>query len=147
MILLGMTFIVAGTGKLISGSTAFSLYAFPSFVPPALAEAIYLSLPYIELVAGTLLILGFAVKFAASLSVLLILGFAVSNILLINHGMAECASCFGVAGSLTPTASLFLDGMMAAMAIVVFLCHRGGFLNKTFWFLEPVQKTKRCEYV
>ena len=146
MILLGMTFIVAGTGKLMSGSTAFSLYAFPAFVPPVMAEAIYSSLPYIELMVGSLLILGFAVKFAASISGLLVIGFAVSNILLINHGMAECASCFGVAGSLSPIASLFLDGIMAVLSVVVYLCCRGGFLNRAFWYFEP-RKEERCEYV
>jgi len=140
MILLGMTFIVAAMGKLVSGSTAFNLFAFPSFVPQVLAEAIYISLPYIEFVVGGLLILGIAVKFTVSLSALLIIGFAVSNILLINLGIEDCASCFGVMGSLAPTAALFLDGIMAALAMFVFFCYRGSFFNKTPWILETVHK-------
>lgn len=145
MILLGMTFIVAAMGKLLAGSTAFSLFAFPSFVPESLGKAIYLSLPYIELVVGGLLVLGFAVKFAVSLSTLLIIGFAISNILLINLGVANCASCFGVAGSFTPTASLFLDGIMALLVMVILFCYRGNFFNRTPWFLETVRKER--EYV
>ena len=140
MILLGMTFVVAATGKLMMGSMAFNLYAFPSFVPPALAEAIYISLPYVELIVGILLILGVAVKFAVSLSGLLIIGFTVSNILLINMGVEDCASCFGVAGSIAPTAALVFDGMMAVLVAVTLLCSRGSFFNMTPWIFETVNK-------
>lgn len=147
MILLGMTFIVAAMGKLMAGSTAFSLFAFPSFVPESLGKAIYISLPYLELMIGGLLVLGVAIKFAVSLSTLLIIGFAVSNILLINLGVSECASCFGIAGSLTPIASLFLDGFMTILVLVTLFCYRGSFFNRTPWFLETVHKEREDEYV
>jgi len=147
MILLGMTFIVAAIGKLLAGSTAFSLFAFPSFVPESLGKAIYISLPYLELIIGGLLVLGFAIKFAVSLSTLLIIGFATSNILLMNLGMGECANCFGAVGSFTPIASLFLDGIMAMLVIVILFCYRGSFFNRTPWFLETVHKERECENV
>jgi hypothetical protein len=128
MILLGMTFIVAAAGKLMAGTSAFDLFAFPAFVPPALGKAIYYSLPYIELVVGGLLVIGLAVKFAAGISFLLIIGFITSNALLITQGAESCANCFGLAGSFTPTASLLLDGVMALMVAVVFVFFRGGWL-------------------
>lgn len=147
MIFLGMFFVVAATGKLLSRSTAFDLFAFPSFVSPAMAEAIYTSIPYIELVVGMLLILGVAVKFATSLSVFLILGFVTSNILLISQGIQKCANCFGVAGSFTPTASLVLDGIMAVLIVVIFLCHRGSFFSITPWLLGEIPEGRESEYV
>lgn len=147
MILLGMTFIVAATGKLMMGSASFDLFAFPSFVPQALAKAIYASLPYVELVIGGLLIIGIAVRLAVSLSALLIVGFVTSNILLINLGVSDCAGCFGVMGSFTPAATLFMDGIMAALAMVILLCYRGGFFNRIPWFLEAAHGGRECEYV
>lgn len=133
-IFLGMTFIVAAIGKLMEGTTAFDLFAFPEFVPPVIAEAIYISLPYIELLVGIPLILGIAVKFVASLSSLLIIGYTVSNILLIRLGIEDCASCFGVAGSLAPTTSLYFDGVLAILVIDTLLFYRGKFLNKRPWY-------------
>jgi len=147
MILLGTTFVVAATGKLMAGSKAFELLAFPPFLPPALAKAIYISLPYIELAIGSLLILGLAVRFAANISLSLIICFAISNIILINQGIMECAGCFGLAGSFTPVSSLILDGVMAVMAITILLCYRGKFFNRTPWVFQAIPEGRECEYV
>ncbi len=133
-IFLGMTFIVAAIGKLMEGTTTFDLFAFPPFVPPVLAEAIFTSLPYLELLVGIPLIIGIAVKFVASLSSLLIIGYAVSNILLINLGVEDCSTCFGVAGSLSPTTSLIFDGVLAILVIDTLLFYRGKYFNKRPWY-------------
>jgi len=143
MILLGVTFMVAATGKLMAESTAFDLFTLPVFVPPTMATSIYILLPYVELVVGGLLVLGVTIKFAISLSALLIISFAASNIYLISLGHEECASCFGVLGSLTPTVSLIIDGIMAAWVVFILLCYKGNFFNKIPWFLtmEPKGRT------
>jgi len=147
MILRGKTFIVAAMGKILEGTKSFELLAYPSFIPQVIAEVIYISLPAIELGVGLLLVLGIIVKFAVSLSTLLIIGFAVSNILLINLGVSKCANCFGVAGSLTPIASLFMDGLMAILVMVILFCYRGSFFNKIPWFLETMHREGEGEYV
>ena len=143
-VILGIIFVIAGTGKLLLGHTAFTL---PDFVPQVLAEAIYTSLPYIEIVIGGLLISGIAVRFAASLSLLLILCFAVTNIYFINLGATGCSSCFGVFGMLTPVNALIIDGVMYYMALFVACFYKGKFFNLTPWLLESVNKGRGVEYV
>lgn len=136
MIFLGMIFVVAGFGKLVSGVAAFDTNAFPSFLPVYITESIYVMLPYIEIGVGSLLIAGVLVKFAIILSSGLIIGFAITNILLIISGAEECASCFGLEGSFTPTATLVIDGIMALLVLAVLLCYRGSFFSIKPWFIN-----------
>lgn len=132
---LGMVFVIAGIGKLLlvgQGTTP------PSFVP----QALFTSLPYIELIIGGLLIFGVAIKLVASLSILLIAGFAISNILMIELGVSGCVNCFGAWGSFAPTAVLILDGIMAVLVMVILFCYRGGFFSIKPWFLEELKTEK-----
>ena len=138
IIFLGVTFIVAGTGKLLAESKAFESLVSLGFLPQSFAEVIYTGLPYIEIAVGGLLILGVAVKFAASVSALLIMGFMTSNVLMIylGYGAEPCGGCFGVAGGLTAIAALTMNGIMAMMVAVIFICYQGNFLNIVPWFLK-----------
>jgi len=145
--LLGIIFIVAATGKLMLGSTAFDLFALPSFVPVTLAKAIYMVIPYIELMVGSLLVTGVAVRFAINLSAILIICFAISNMIQIYLGVGECASCFGLLGSITPTIALIFDGIMAVLVMALSYCYRGKSFNLTPWFLEVKQKGREYKYV
>jgi len=129
-IFLGVTFIVAGVGKLLAGSKAFEPFVLPVVLSQSFSEVIYSWLPYIEITVGGLLILGIAIKFASSISALLIAGFTVSNILLIYLGRGtEPCGCFGMAGGLTVFSALIVDGIMAVMVAVIFVCYRGDFFD------------------
>ncbi len=142
---LGMVFVLAGIGKFLQGGQSSS--PLPSFVPQPLAEGIFTTLPYIELIIGGLLIVGVAIKLISSISILFIIGFAVSNILLVTQGGNECSGCFGAWGGLAPTASLILDGIMAVLVMVILFCYRGGFFRITPWFIVTTQRKMECEYV
>ena len=131
IIFLGVTFIVAGAGKLLAGSSSFEPFVLPVILSQSFGEVIYSGLPYLEIIAGSLLILGIAIRFAASLSALLIASFLASNVLQISLGAGTepCSGCFGVAGGLTAISALAVDGIMAVMVMVIFVCYRGSFFN------------------
>ncbi len=129
---LGMIFIVAGVGKLLYEGGSFS--GFLSSGP--LLAVFYNLLPYAEIALGTLLILGIATRGVALIASLLVLTFAASNIFGIITGAEECATCFGVAGSLSPLSALIIDTIMAVLIVVILTCCRGRLFNKTPWFLS-----------
>lgn len=139
-IFLGIVFLVAGMGKLLAQSNSFSPFLFPGFLPVALTQAIYIVIPYIEIAIGALLVLGIAIRFVTSLSALMITGFIASNLYMIYLGVGTgpCGGCFGYFGSLTAIASLTLDGIMAALVVVILLCCRGSFFNLMPLFLQSV---------
>jgi len=66
-----------------------------------------------------------------SVSALLILSFIASNSLAMyqGYGLEPCGGCFGVAGGLTVYSALLLDGIMAAMVVVISICYRGRFFS------------------
>lgn len=123
-IFLGVTFIVAGVGKLLAGSSSFEPFVLPVVLSQSFGEAIYTGLPYLEIIVGGLLIFGVAIRFATILSALLIMGFMASNILQISLGAGTepCGGCFGVAGGLTAISALAMNGIMALMVVIIFVC-------------------------
>ena len=140
MVWLGIILVVAGYGKLNADASTFDITAFPGFIPDRMSAVIFILLPYIELLIGILLISGIGVKFAASVSFLLIIGFAVSNILLAISGAKACPSCFGQYGSLTLLQAGILDTVMMICVLVIFYCRRGKYFNTTPWVLEKEGK-------
>ena len=139
-IFLGMVFLVAGTGKLLAQSDSFSPFVFPGFLPVALIQAIYTVAPYVEIALGILLVLGIAIRLVTVISAKMITGFILSNLYMIylGVGVKPCGGCFGYFGSLTAISSLMLDGIMAALVVIILLCCRGSFFNLTPWFLQSV---------
>ena len=143
-IFLGIIFLVAGMGKLLAQSDSFSPFLFLGFLPVALTHAIYIVIPYTEISLGALLVLGIAIRFITSLSALMITGFIASNLYMIYLGVGTgpCGGCFGYFGSLTAISSLMLDGIMAALVVVILLCCRGGYFNLMPLFLQSVRMPK-----
>lgn len=134
-IFLGMTFIVAGMGKWFASVKEFELLAFPDFLSQSVAETLFTWLPRVELTIGIVLIAGIAVKFVACLSLPLIIGFIVNNILLISMGSGrEPCNCFGMGEKLSVFGSLHLDVVMVALVITVLVFHPGRFFNKRPWY-------------
>ena len=138
IIFLGVTFLVAGVGKVLAGFKGFEPFVFPAFLPQSFIEFSYFGLSYLEIMVGGLLILGIAIRFAASLSAFLVACFIASNILMIYQGggFEPCSGCFGIVGGLTAIAALAMDGVMATMAVVILICYQGSFFNISPWFLE-----------
>ena len=128
MIFLGVTFIVAGMGKLLSGLNGVDPFVVPTFLPQSFMEFVYLVLPYVEITLGLLLILGLAVRYAAGISAVLIAGFVLFNLaeISIGQGGGPCGGCFGALGGLTAYSALILDVVMAVMVLVIFAFYKKG---------------------
>jgi len=140
---LGIMFVVAGTGKIFASSNIEPL-RLPEYLPLPLAQVISLTLPYVEIIIGSLLILGIAVKAITSVSTLLIVGFIASNLVFIYFGLANYpCGCFGGAlgGGLSIRTSLMLDGVMAIMVAIVFLFYPGGFRSIKPWCLISIPES------
>lgn len=134
---LGMTFIVAGSGKLFSGVVEFELLIYPELLPPPviLAEILTTCLVPVELTIGILLVVGIFTRCVAGFSLLLIAGFITNNILLISQGLGgEPCNCFGMGQELSVIGSLYLDGVMAALAVWALVFYPSRFFEVRPWY-------------
>ncbi|MBM3142835.1 MAG: redoxin domain-containing protein, partial [Chloroflexi bacterium] len=152
-ILIGLTFLVSGTGKIIGVEETpaqvvdFISHFLPAvFITPATIYFLfYIFIPHImpwaEVILGTCLLIGFLPRLMAVLCLPLLLAFMGTNMWsIIQGGYATCASCFGIwekyFGSLTPTQSLIYDLVLFAFAIVIIIFHPGGFLSSRKWLVK-----------
>ena len=132
---LGMIFIVAGSGKLFTGVVDFELLIYPELLSPALAGALNTLLVPVELLVGILLVAGIFTRCAAGFSLLLIAGFITNNILLISQGLGgEPCNCFGMGQELSVVGSLYLDGVMAALAVWALVFYPSRFFQVRPWY-------------
>ena len=143
-IVLGVIFVVAGLGKLLSDAVSFMTIfnPFPDFLASFFTEAIYTWLPYVEVVLGLLLLIGVSTRLMALISAVLIIGFITNNSWLLSRGLGyEPCDCFGVIDriinvELSTTGALYMDIAMLALALIVVFYHRDRFLNIRPWFLK-----------
>ena len=143
-IILGIVFVVAGLGKLLSDAESFeSIFnPFPDFLAPFFSQAVYSWLPYLEVIIGLLLIVGVLPRLMAVFSVVLIAGFITNNGWLISRGLGyEPCDCFGVVEriiqvELSTVGALYLDVALLVLALVVLFWYRSRFLNIYPWFVK-----------
>lgn len=141
-IILGLILFTAGLGKQQTEALWFVATLPEAVLTPMLAHFVSLSLPWIEVIVGLLLILGIATKFAASISIVLIAAFMANNSWLIYHGlMYQPCSCFGIFeriafAELSTMSVLYLDIGMLALALIILFWYPGKFWNIRPWFLR-----------
>ena len=136
-IILGIIFVAAGFGKLLTEVEGFTTIfnPFPGFLASAFADAIFIWLPYLEIVIGLLLILGILPKLMAVLSAVLIAGFITNKVWLLSQGLGyEPCTCFGIIDrilgvELSTSDSLYLDIIMLALVLIVVFWHKSNFFN------------------
>jgi len=141
MIFLGMVLVVAGIGKIFYQSEAFT--PFPLIETLPIISSIAPALPYIEIVLGMALIHGVVTRPMAVIVGLMSLSFAGYTASMVVTGKgAELCGCFGMVGRITYTDALVVDIMMVLLAVSVYICYRGKYLNYIPWFLESEQQVK-----
>lgn len=149
-LILGIIFLISGIGKLLTEVELFETYfpGFLDFLSLGQTRLLFYGLPYVELVIGTFLILGFATKLTAAFSSLLITGFIASNIWFITHGMGfEPCGCLGIfvrlfQSKLSTQQSLYLDMAMLALALITIVSYQRRFTDIYPWFLKRIQQGK-----
>jgi len=143
-IILGLIFVTSGLGKLLSQAESFKTIfnPFPDFLGPAFTEAIFSWFPYIELIVGSLLIIGIVAKLMAIFSLALTAGFITNNSWLISRGLGyEPCDCFGVMEriiqvELSTVGALYMDIGMLALALIILFCYPSRFFTIRPWFLR-----------
>jgi len=150
-ILLGLVFIVSGLGKLPYHGEFLALVLSKSLL--TLPQAIIIAhwVPWVELVLGSLLIIGIAAKFMASFSAALIVVFIANNSWMISLGLGgEPCGCFGnvehlALAQLSNIEALYLDIGMLALTVIILFCYPGNFLTIRPWFLAILERGKIAE--
>lgn len=158
-VLIGVTLVMSGTGKLFSfgevpGQTVeFIGYVLPhAWLTPFSVTAIYdVIIPYVvpaaELAIGLLLLIGFAPRLIAAIFVPLTLMFMGNNIYSMHLGVAKIpsCSCFGIwetifHTTLTPSQSLVYDIVLFALAFVIIFVIPLKFFQSQKWLKYLGQK-------
>ena len=141
-ILLGLTLLISGTGK-VPGQTEFIDALLRSLWTPAVAYFVGYLLPWVEIALGALLLLGIFPRLVAVICLPLTAGFMGNNIWALLNDVGEfpeCASCFGVweeyFGSLSPMGALVLDVVLFCLALLILVLHREGFFEFRPWFIK-----------
>ncbi len=141
-ILLGLTLVISGTGK-IPGQTEFADALLKSFWTPVTAKIIAYGVPWYETVIGALLISGIALKISTVLCLPLIGGFFANNVWALFNGkeqFPECANCFGVweqyTGSLTPMGAFIFDMVLLLFIVLILVFSRDRFFSLKPWYIN-----------
>ncbi len=147
-ILLGLIFVTAGLSKLPYHGEFLAIILSKSFLTLPQAIIVARWVPWVELVLGSLLIIGIAAKFMASFSAALIVAFIANNSWMISLGLgSEPCGCFGRFGHLPPAQfstieALYLDIGMLALVLIILFCYPGNFLTIRPWFLREGKVAK-----
>jgi protein-disulfide isomerase/uncharacterized membrane protein YphA (DoxX/SURF4 family) len=97
-LLLGIVFIVAGTQKVGDPSSFVRATRAYQVLPDWLARATGYGLPYLEIAAGVLIVLGIATRVAAAALSILLVGFLIGIIQASARGLQIECGCFGGGG-------------------------------------------------
>ena len=124
-LLLGGIFLVAGIPKLQNPDVFINTVESYGMLPSGLAQFYGLVVPWVELFIGFCLIFAVVTRFVAFLSILLIASFMMASVYaLFNPNLVVCG-CFGEIIQLSHPASLSLDFIMLAMALLVLSSRMG----------------------
>ena len=94
--------VLAAWPKLTRPDEAILAVAAFRIVPPGLVEVVGIALPWLELAAAFLLVVGVATRPVAALVSLLMLGFAAGVVWVWSQGYSIDCGCFGGGGDVAP---------------------------------------------
>ena len=159
-ILIGLTFLMSGSGKVFGygempGQTMQFIGAIlpDAWLTPRLALFIgdiffpYI-IPWTELCLGILLLVRIWPRLFAAITLPLTAAFMANNAWYISQGQTKFTSCecFGIweklFGTLTHVQSLSLDIILFGLALAVVLIHPGGFFSSPPWLAKIGKGTK-----
>jgi len=122
-LLLGGVFVWAGTVKALDVAAFAGQVAAYQLLPYAWNYLVAATFPFIELLAGVLLLGNLRVKSAALLTALLNGLFIVVLLTVVARGLDIDCGCFGPDAGTTPLQALGRDLLLLAMAVAVYLQH------------------------
>jgi len=159
-ILLGLTLLIAGSGKVFGfgempGQTMQFIGAIlpDAWLTPKVAiffgDILFpCIIPWAELSLGIFLLLSIWPRLMAAISLSLLTAFMANNSWYISQGKMKFTSCecFGIweemFGTLTHVQSLSIDIVLFALALTIIFLHPGGFLSSPQWLAKLGKGTK-----
>jgi len=134
-LVLGGVFIFAGATKL--GQLPQFAYLVHQYgvLPYSLSQVYGYVLPPLEVVVGTLLILGVFLRTTSVISGLIVLSFIIAKSIALARGMNLTCGCFGEAAVMLVSQSLAIDFLDIALALQI-LFHRGDYLALGPWLKQ-----------
>ena len=122
-LLLGAVFVWAGAVKALDVPAFAGQVAAYQNLPYALNYTVAATLPYVELLAGALLLANLRVKPAVLLLILLNALFIIVLISVVARGLSIDCGCFGPDAGTTPLQALGRDGLLLALAVAIYRQH------------------------
>lgn len=122
-LLLGGVFLWAGAVKALDVPAFAGQVAAYQLLPYAWNYAVAATLPYVELLAGLLLVGNRCVKASALVTALLNGLFMVILLSVVARGLNIDCGCFGPDGGTTPLQALGRDAVLLALAVAVYRQH------------------------
>jgi len=127
----GIVFIVSSVGKLSEGSAFVDDVTKYQLLPDMMAEAYATALPWVEIIMGVLLILGFFTTIAAGIGVLTSLSFIIANSVVLHRGLNLSCGCFGDVAALQTREAIIIECVLLIIAVQI-LVRKGDFLSIDF---------------
>lgn len=127
-LVIGVTFIISGAGKLPEGTAFVNQVEGFDLLPHVLARFYATALPWVEIILGALLVLGLFSRFASAIGGLVALSFIVANSMVLYRGLNLECGCFGDIAVLQTRDALIIDVVLLIMALQI-LFHKGEFLS------------------
>jgi len=118
-LVLGGVFVTSGWQKLMAPLEEFKAVIHQyAFLPEVLVPAVTWAVPWIELIFGTFLVVGFLTRVSAFALASFSTGFiaVLARSLWLGLDISECG-CFGTALALAPREAILLDGGLLAVAL------------------------------
>ena len=101
-------------------------------MPEALAEVYGTVLPWIEIAVGSLLIVGFKMRWVAGVAALISLSLAIANGLVLYRGLDLSCGCFGDLAALETRHAIIIDSVMLVLSLLI-MVRRRDFLSLDLW--------------
>ena len=115
----GTTFVVSGAGKLSKGAAFVDEVIDYNLLPDTLANIYGTALPWVEVIAGALLILGLVSRLAAGIGVLTALSLVIANSVVLYRGMNLACCCFGDLAALQTRQAIVIDSILLVLAFLI----------------------------
>ncbi|UCC59475.1 MAG: DoxX family membrane protein [Dehalococcoidia bacterium] len=124
----GIIFIVSSVGKLSEGSAFVDDVTKYQLLTNTMAEAYATALPWVEIIMGSLLILGLFSRVAAGIGVLTSLSFIIANGVVLHRGLNLTCGCFGDMAALQTREAIIIECVLMIMAVQI-MVRKGDFLS------------------
>lgn len=136
-LLIGIIFVFSAVTKLPMHSQFITIVESYHLLPQTLATAFGLALPWVELLAGSYLILGIQIRPSSLVALLLALSLLVANISSAVSGESFCGNCFGKAIILPISQALVLDITIIIVTVYIYIKGRQPYSFDSLFVRQP----------